>query len=306
VKKFKNSVSFFQDITECDIILVCGNSGALFFSLKYFYRNKIFVLNTDGVEHRRTKWNPLIRLFLKFVEYAGIKTSDFLLADSFGIKNYLISTYGKKLEKKIEVIEYGAYVNNYRDDHLLSTAGVTHNNYYLVVSRLEPENNILMIIEGYLKSEKVKPLIIAGNLLNTPYVKKLQTYGNDKIRFIGGVYDKRKLEALRYFCSIYFHGHSVGGTNPSLLESLESLGSGNIVVAHDNIFNRNTTDNSMYYFKNPEECVSVIDFLEKETPSVIQKKKEYAIQLIENHYNWNIIADNYSEFFSKIYQRRYL
>jgi glycosyltransferase involved in cell wall biosynthesis len=290
--------SIIRGIKECDIVLVCGNSGALFFFLKYFYKNKILVLNTDGVEHRRTKWNPLIRVFLKIVEYIGIRTTDFLLADSYGIKKYLISSYGKKIERKIEVIEYGAYVNTYRNDEFLSTAGLTHDNYYLVVSRLEPENNILTIIEGYLKSEQRKQLIIAGNLLDTSYVKKLRAYENDKIRFIGGVYDKRKLGALRYSCSIYFHGHSVGGTNPSLLES---LGSGNIVIAHDNIFNRSTTDNSMYYFRNPEECAYIINSLEKEKPSVIQRKKEYAIQLIENHYNWDNITGKYSDFFSKIY-----
>jgi hypothetical protein len=85
-----------RGIKECDIILVCGSPGVLFFFLKYFYKNKTLVLNTDGVEHKRTKWNPLIRLFLKIVEYIGVKTSDFLLADSQGIKDYLVSTYEKR------------------------------------------------------------------------------------------------------------------------------------------------------------------------------------------------------------------
>jgi glycosyltransferase involved in cell wall biosynthesis len=156
-----------------------------------------------------------------------------------------------------------------------------------------------MIIEGFIKSKQPKQLIIVGNLLDTSYVKKLKTYESDKIRFIGGIYDKHKLEALRYSCSIYFHGHSVGGTNPSLLES---LGSGNIVAAHNNIFNRSTTNNNMYYFKNSSECASIIFSLEKEEPSVLQKKQEYAVQLIENHYNWDNITDKYSNFLSKIYQ----
>jgi glycosyltransferase involved in cell wall biosynthesis len=301
--KSKNPLRFYfksvtRGIKECDIILVCGNSGALFFLMRYFFRKNLIVLNTDGVEHKRTKWNPFIRLFLKTVESIGIRTADYLLADSYGIKNYLISSYGKKIEKKIEVIEYGAYINNCRDEVYLSDIGLSHDDYYLIVSRLEPENNILMIIESYLKSSKNKKLVIVGNLLDTFYVKKLKTYECERIVFIGGIYDKHKLDTLRYSCSIYFHGHSVGGTNPSLLES---LGSGNIVVAHDNEFNRNTTGNDMYYFKDSDECATIINCIEQEDMSVLREKKKNAQQLITNYYNWDNITDRYSYFFTRIY-----
>jgi rhamnosyltransferase len=166
------------------------------------------------------------------------------------------------------------------------------------VSRLEPENNVESIIRGYIKSNIEQPLIVVGNLLETKYVNGLLQYKSNKVRFLGGVYDKNKLEALRYGCKAYLHGHSVGGTNPSLLEA---LGSGNIIIAHDNVFNREVTDNKMKYFSTSEECSEAIIEVEHLSDDDISRYKKLAVKRIKDFYNWERIAQDYYNALIKIF-----
>lgn len=148
-----------------------------------------------------------------------------------------------------------------------------------------------MIIEGYIESGLDKPLVVVGNLQKTGYVDELKRIGNHpNIKFVGGIYDPSELQALRTFCKAYFHGHSVGGTNPSLLEA---LGSGNIVIAHDNPFTREVTDNQMFYFSNAEECSRIIHMVDNLPQVEIDRYKEKAITRIKEYYNWERIAKEY-------------
>jgi glycosyltransferase involved in cell wall biosynthesis len=289
-------------IKECDFVIICGNSGALFIMSHLFSKKRpLIATNTDGVEHLRTKWRAPIRAFLRMVEIFAVKLSDYLIADSTGIRNYLLEGYGKGIEKKIEVIEYGAYLNHFRNDEYLASLGLQHDNYYLVVSRLEPENNVDIIIDGYLRSDRKYKLVIVGNLLKTKYVEGLQSKKTNDIIFLGGVYDRRNLEALRYSCKAYFHGHSVGGTNPSLLEA---LGSGNIVIAHDNRFNRAVTEDKMFYFKDPAECERAIAQFEMLNEEQIATLKTYARKRIETYYNWDEITRRYVQFIRRVVTKK--
>jgi glycosyltransferase involved in cell wall biosynthesis len=279
-----------------EIVLICGAAGALFIYSKIFHKKVSYLTNIDGIEYLRNKWSLAKRLFVRFCILTSVYLSDFVIADSksiqeFLLKNYLIS------DKRIIQIEYGANINNNPDLLFLKEYNLKPDNYYLVVSRLEPENNVDCIIRGYIKSNIKKQLIIVGNILNTKHVADLLKYQNEKIRFIGGVYNKHKLEALRYGCKAYLHGHSVGGTNPSLLEA---LGSGNTVIAHDNVFNREVTNNEMLYFKTPEECAKAILKVETFTYDKILEYKNISIQRIKDYYNWDIIAAKYYDRFSRI------
>jgi glycosyltransferase involved in cell wall biosynthesis len=141
------------------------------------------------------------------------------------------------------------------------------------------------------------PLIIVGNLLKTKYVDNLTKSQNGNIRFLGGIYNREILEALRFSCKAYFHGHSVGGTNPTLLEA---LGSRNIVIAHDNVFNREVTDNKMFYFKNAKECAACINNVESLSVDQIIYYKQLAVQRIVDYYNWDRITNEYLNNFIKI------
>lgn len=289
-----------------DIVLTCGQGGYAY--IPHLWRSKskrpIFITNTDGIEHRRTKWNKFVRFGVRVVgEMTSVITSDYLVADSKGIRDYLNKEYKLITGKHIYTIEYGAHILNPDDypESLIVEYGLTHGNYHLVVARLEPENNVAMIVEGYKLAKTDKPLIVVGNLKDTPFIKSLQESAKGhNIRFVGGVYDPDKLKVLRIHAASYLHGHSVGGTNPSLLEA---LGAGNIVIGHDNPFNREVTNNKMYYFANPQECAQVIEKVDALSEEEREKFRKIGTERIRTYYNWNRIADEYLKMFNECYRK---
>ncbi len=280
---------------SCDVLLVLGTGGSFFYLIPRLFGRSV-ITNVDGIESRRSKWSLFKRFFIKASEYVAIKLSDKIIADSEGIKKYLRETHQIK-DDKISVIEYGASINKEYNLDIIKKLSLVHEEYYLVVCRLEPENNVHMIIEGYLKSRSQKKLVIVGNLTRNKYVDGLLLrYKIENIIFLGGIYDKKELEALRYSCFAYIHGHSVGGTNPSLLEA---LGSGNIAICHDNVFNREATNSNMYYFNNAIELSEKIRSVEYSDLNVITKKRQVAIERIMHYYNWERIALKYQTVLSK-------
>lgn len=284
-----------------DIVLICGAGGTLFTFYRIFSRKVIYITNIDGIEHLRNKWSFPHKLFVEFCEYIAVKSSNYIIADSSGIQTYIGKRYNIKPEK-LAKIEYGAYIVDTSDEILLAEYNLISFKYYLIVSRLEPENNVDIIIEGYIKANLPFPLVVVGNLLNTAYVEKLRSYNKPNILFIGGVYDKKKLQALRYYCKSYLHGHSVGGTNPSLLEA---LGCKNIVIAHDNVFNREVTADRMFYFKTKDECANALEKVHKLDADSEHILKDFAESRINDYYNWDRIAEEYLRFFLNIIKNKY-
>jgi glycosyltransferase involved in cell wall biosynthesis len=239
------------------------------------------------------------------MEWTSVKFSDYLICDSEGITNYVKENYHYK--KKIFTIEYGAYINSFlninnsQTKDVLSEYGLEKNSYHLVVSRLEPENNVDMIIDGYQQSSVLFPLVIVGNLNSTAYVETLTKNESKKIIFLGGIYNKDTLSILRANALSYLHGHSVGGTNPSLLEA---MGSENLCFCHDNIFNKKTVGQNGLYFKNTEELNSI--FLDVEESKNIQQftqMKNGVLQSIKEYYNWEVISKKYLQAFQDILKR---
>ncbi len=301
--KSRNPLLFYFDsilkaVMRNNTILVAGAGGALFYFLPKLF-NVFIITNIDGLESKRGKWSLLKRLYIKMSEYLAANCSDIIIADSQGIRTYLLDTY-KIDPRRIALIEYGAYTNNLYDQAILDKYSLMHNEYYLVVSRLEPENNIRMIVEGYLNAETVLPLVIVGTILDTDYVRKILKYRSDKVVLLGGIYDRSELQALRYSCSAYIHGHSVGGTNPSLLEA---LGSGNICICHDNIFNREVTASRMFYFSNREDLREAIETVGQLRTDSRKKVKQFGIDRVQQYYNWDRIASRYDDLLQSIPQK---
>ncbi|MBR4526990.1 MAG: DUF1972 domain-containing protein [Bacteroidaceae bacterium] len=300
--------SFFYDYSclkdalkkeDFDIIYEAGYTSIIpayiRFNVKAIKR-PIFTTNMDGLEYKRTKFNPLVRKFVFWEEKMAVKHSHYLIADNMGIQDYYKEKYGK--ESKF--LAYGADIHDDWDECLLAEFGLEANNYYLIVARLEPENNLVMAIEGYLKSKDngKRPLIIVGKT-NTPHGKELvKKYGQEKsVRFLGGIYDFKKLDSVRHFSYAYFHGHSVGGTNPSLLEAMAS---GCFMLANDNVFNRAVLkENALYYGHEGDVC-RLLNRIEEE----VDTKKDTLVKRnweeIRTVYSWEKLIDEHEKYFKSL------
>lgn len=254
----------------------------------------IVVTNMDGLEYKRTKFNPLVRKFIFWEEKKAVMHSHYLIADNLGILDYYKDKYGKESK----YLAYGANIYDNYDDELLKEHDLERDKYCLVIARLEPENNIEMIIEGYINSRIDIPLIIIGKT-NTKFGQYLvKMYGNNpRIKFLGGIYDFRKIDSIRYFSKAYFHGHSVGGTNPSLLEAMASS---SFIIAHDNVFNRSVLRDSSIYFNSDCEIKEILnsldDYVEKNKNNFINDN----INKIKEEYSWDILVEQHEKYFYEL------
>ena len=300
--------SFFYDFAslrdalkneDFDIIYEAGYTSIIpayiWFDVKKRKR-PIFVTNMDGLENKRSKFSPMVRRFLDWEEKMAVKYSHYLIADNMGIHDYYKEKYGK--ESKF--LAYGADIHDDFDAELLKDFGLVPGEYYLLVARLEPENNIMMAIEGYLCSKENgrRPLVVVGKT-NTPHGKELVAkFGNEEgVRFVGGIYDFKKLDSVRHFSRAYFHGHSVGGTNPSLLEAMAS---GCLVLAHDNIFNRAVLGKNALYYPSAKKVTEYLDGMDR----IVEEDKEgfttANIEVVRNEYSWERLVDDHERYFCQL------
>jgi glycosyltransferase involved in cell wall biosynthesis len=249
-------------------------------------RDTVNVVNMDGLEWQRAKYSKPSQLFLKKAERWAALYADHLISDSIEIKKYLLTTYSKDST----YIPYGAEVFTQANASLLEPLHLKPSRYFLMIARLEPENNIEMAIKGVLRSSATEPLVIIGNS-TTVLGKKLQRkYLNKQIQFAGPIYDQVLLGNLRFFSSLYFHGHSVGGTNPSLLEAMAC---GCRIAAHENVFNRAVLENGADYFSTVEQVAQIVNrSLDNSTDD---KRRETNIRRIQSVYSWTRVIDQYEK-----------
>lgn len=280
---------------QYDIIYHAGYQSSSPSIMKFKKKSKaVWVTNMDGLEWKRDKWSKPVKLLTKIMEKIAVKYSDFIIADNIGIQTYYRENF--KLESKY--IAYGANIPNDVSDKFLNDYKLDINNYYIIVARLEPENSIEIILDGFLKSNSNKTFVVIGkcftkygSFLKKKYIK------NQNIKFIGGVYDKNKLDSLRKYSSIYFHGHTVGGTNPSLLEAM-SLGC--FIVHHNNSFNNSVIRSSLYSFKNSSDVANILFNKENNNIVNVNELRNNNISIIKNEYSWEKILDNHNQFFRSI------
>lgn len=281
----------FNCTTDCrkhdfDIILQLGYTSSSIWNW-LMPRHSILITNMDGLEWQRSKFSVAVRKFLKYAETLAIKHSDYFISDSIGIKEYLYNEY--KVESKY--IAYGAELMDEPDSNAVKEYGLKKYNYDIVIARMEPENNIEMIINGYLNSKKERDLVIVGSLETNfgQYISK--KYNSNSIKFLGFVSGLKNLDSLRNFSNLYFHGHSVGGTNPSLLEAMAS---NSLICAHDNIFNKSILEKDAFYFTDNQQISALINnkIKDKENEIVINNKVK-----INDLYSWKKIVSEYNSFF---------
>lgn len=270
-----------------DVIYMLGYGTSLFCFIPRLWGKRVWI-NMDGIEWTRTKWSLPARLWLRLMERIAMWTPNRIIADAAAIKVHLQQRY--KHLPPTSVIPYGAPLVSYADSRLLTEWHLAPNGYYLVVCRLEPENHVLEIMKGYAASDNALPLIVLGNhMTGTAYVQQLFSVTDSRIRLIGAVYEPTKLQALRFHARAYFHGHSVGGTNPSLLEA---LGCGNAVIAHDNVFNREVAGKAALYFTSSADIPDLLKQLESDETRRTAMRIA-ARKIIARRYTWEQVADTY-------------
>ncbi|MEO7016873.1 MAG: DUF1972 domain-containing protein [Leifsonia sp.] len=240
--------------------------------------------HVDGLEWRRAKWGRGGRSYYRFAESWAVRWSDALIADAQGIADY----YTDEFAIGTEQIAYGApKVDD--DSELLPGLGLERGGYHLVVARFEAENHVDMIVEGYRRSTATKPLIVVGSApYADDYTRLVHGLADDRVTFLGGVWDQRLLDQLYAGAFTYLHGHSVGGTNPSLLRA---LGAGTSTIAFDVSFNREVVGASGTYFADVAGVAEAVDAAEAD-PQTVAERSRLALDRARD-YDWDAVADAY-------------
>ncbi|MFI5152027.1 MAG: glycosyltransferase family 4 protein [Chitinophagales bacterium] len=277
-----------------DLILMLGYTsssiwnGLLPADLKVIY-------NMDGLEWMRTKYSRPVQQFLLYAEKLAVKFGNHHVADSPVIQSYLKMKYGIPCEH----IGYGAEVYDNEDEQLLEEYEVNKYEYLLLIARFEPENNIETILEGFSETMSAKKFLVVGDTRNKYGKHLINRFGNnDRIQFIGPLYNNiQKIHTLRTYSYLYFHGHMVGGTNPSLLEAMASRA---LIAAHQNLFNQAILQEDAYYFSNAAEVRMLIENTSRDQLA-LQKIKNN-LNKIREIYTWKRVVTQYESLICKLLQ----
>lgn len=277
---------------EVDIIYLLGY-GAAFAAMLPRLRGTEIWINPDGVEWARAKWPRPAKWWFRAMEFLTMRIAHRVVSDAEALADHLRRRHTTGAE--ITTIAYGTeIVTETPDTDIVEKHGLGPDAYFLIVCRLEPENHVLEAIEGYKAASPLAiPLAILGNIeTKTPYVEKLLAAAEGaNVRFLGTEYNPKKLAALRFHARAYVHGHSVGGTNPSLLEA---LGAGNLLLAHDNSFNREVIGEvESEWFASPEEAASGYQALAAIGLDDARARRKAAQQRAMDTYSWDLIAAAY-------------
>jgi glycosyltransferase involved in cell wall biosynthesis len=278
-----------------DAVYMLGYGAAPFCVIPRLWGTEVWI-NPDGLEWARAKWGFVAKSYFRLMEWISLYAANRIIADAEAISSSLSSRHGKL--PVCTVIPYGCEVIEVPPrTEPLSEWGLAPQDYYLVVCRLEPENHVLGILQAFQRSHSNRQLVVLGNhLTGTSYVTQLRAVQDPRIRMIGTVYDPVKLTCLRYHSFAYMHGHSVGGTNPSLLEA---MGCGNLIFAHDNPFNRETLGPCGYFFANDRELTQAIDLAEQE-PNELARLREASRSRARANYRWPDIVSNYAALLERL------
>ncbi len=271
-----------------DVVFMFNAANAPFIPVCRLRRTPVAV-HVDGLEWRRTKWGGKGRKYYRQAEELAVRWGDALIADAPGIADYYLCEFGADTT----LLTYGAPVLERQPTDKLQEQGLDADNFHLVVARFEPENHVDMIVEGYNRSECALPLVVVGS---APYAEehsaRIRTLADadPRVRLLGGVWDQELLNQLYAHARTYVHGHSVGGTNPSLLRA---MGAGTAVVAYDVIFNREVLGGfGGAYFQDAATVAGPLEALDAD-PQLAAGRGAALQQRARETYTWDEVADGY-------------
>ena len=265
-----------------DIILQLGYTSSSIWNW-LFPRESIIITNMDGLEWKRSKYSKPVQQFLRFAERLAVKFSDYLIADAVGIQSYL----KKKYAVESTYIPYGASVVLGHNNDKLDKFSLKKRGYNILVARMEPENNIETILQGFIDSNINQQFVVVGHMDNKYGQYISRKFTDKRIMYLGYVSNLDELNSLRRFSNIYFHGHTVGGTNPSLLEAMSSHA---FICAHDNEFNKDILHEDALYFRTANDIKLI---LEKDNDSIRENYISNNLEKIEKKYSWEKIVLDY-------------
>ena len=276
-----------------DVVLLMGYTSSSVWGRLYPKKSAI-ITNMDGLEWKRSKYSKSVQQFLKYAEKLAVKHSHFYISDSRVIKDYLESKYNVTSE----YIPYGADLMSDIEKEQLDAALAKKEDYFLLMARMEPENNIETILEGFNNSNSPRMFKVLGDTGNRfgQYIR--HRFKNDeRIHFKGAIFDTAKVRVLQNNSYLYFHGHSVGGTNPSLLEAMASEA---LIAAHDNPFNKSVLHSDAFYFSDASGVQHLVETVQrKETERNMVKNN---LNKIAFQFNWEKIINEYEGFIVECYE----
>ena len=281
-----DSISILHALFYADVLLILGVAGAWLLPFVRLFSNKKIIVSIDGIEWKRDKWNLLAKWYLFWAESMAVKYSHIDISDNEAIQDYTAARYGTLSR----IIEYGAdhTMRIPRNKDAIEKYSFLAKPYAFKVCRIEPENNVHLILEAFDKVEKL-PLVLVGNWDKSEYGKKLKSkyLGHPNIEILDPIYDQKQLDMLRSNATLYIHGHSAGGTNPSLVEAMFL---GLPILAYGVSYNRVTTENKALYFDSSQELIYHIENL---YTVKLRQLGQIMHEIALRRYTWAHIAKKY-------------
>jgi len=281
-----------------DVYMVCNAANSPVLVIPRLFGKRI-AINTDGLEWKRGKWGGVARKYYKLSEWLATKLANRIVADSTGIQDYYRETY----DVDSSYIAYGAPIVTSTQPHLIERFGLRSGDYFLQVTRFEPENNPLLTLQAFKQLKTSKKLVIVGGVpYPSEYSRAMDQETDDRIILPGYVYDKDVLNELWANCYGYIHGNVVGGTNPALLQT---MGAGCFTIAIDVPFSRDVLqDCGIFYDPTVEGLRDKMQWtLDHET--ALRPFKEKAVARIRDFYNWERVTDGYEVLFGELMAGKY-
>ncbi|MBN1780156.1 DUF1972 domain-containing protein [bacterium] len=276
---------------KCDIYYVLGCRSSVVYLPHYILR-RILVINTDGLDWIRRKWGRFARNFLRFNYWVARKIGKHLVSDSYELKKYYIENYNRETV----FLTNGGEIVEERDPSIVEKYGLVPGEYCLVACRMEPENNIDIILREFCRTALPKQLVIAGGAnYRSPYFENLKKVDDARVIFLGPVYEEGHIEQLHIHAYLYLHGHEVGGTNPSLLKAMAC---GNIILAHDVRFNREVLGgNGLLWDKSEGSMQSRLEDAHANYENYRKLLPQKCIERIRTFYSWDKAGIDHELFF---------
>lgn len=267
------------------------------------------IINPDGLEWKRAKWNWFVKQYFKISEATMLRYSDYIICDSEGIRSYIKEKY-PSLNTPTKFVAYGTYPleNNTltsKANELLDKFSIKPNEYYLIVGRFVPENNYELIIKEFMKSDTTKKLLIISNYEKNEFydylIESTMFNQDDRIIFGGTLYDKSGLQSIRSNAFAYIHGHSAGGTNPSLLEAMSST---EVNLLYDVVFNKEVgQDAALYFDEDRKSLCELINNCDKMSEYDRKIFGEKAKKRMQEYYTWDIVVEGHNKVFDTLIKK---